>query len=261
MLRMMIKKLWQDLIIIFSKVRVNLLLFALLMIIGAVLLRFLGDTPAASWPVLFLDVFHLATIERVEPAGKVMTIILAFVMPILTALILGEGILRVITVYLQRDVNRKDWDLMVVKAYQEHTIICGLGEMGRQIAHRLLAERPDLHLVLIDPRPGILAELALSHEKAIHFQGDMTNVETLIQANIQAAEQAILTAGIDSVNLETAYKIQQINPALEVWVRLHHSGLAELLDLSRQPQIHFFCPYQQAADAVVEHILVHNHAP
>jgi hypothetical protein len=110
------------------------------------------------------------------------------------------------------------------------------------------------------PRPGILTELALSHEQGIHFQGDMTNVETLIQANIQAAKQAILTAGIDSVNLETAYKNQHINPNLDVWVRLHHSGLAELLDLSRQPQIHFFCPYQQAADAVVDHILVHNHA-
>jgi voltage-gated potassium channel Kch len=257
---MMIKKLWRDISIILTKIWVNLLLFTVLMVLGAVLLRFFGDAPGASWPVLFLDIFHLATIERVDPAGRVMPVILAFIMPILTALILGEGILRVITIYLQRDANRKDWDLMVVKAYHDHTIMCGLGEMGRQIAYRMLAEQPGLRLVLIDPRPGILAELGLSPDQGVHFQGDMTNVETLIQANIKTAKQAILTAGIDSVNLETAYKIQQINPALDVWVRLHHSGLAELLDLSRQPQIHFFCPYQQAADSVVEHILVHKQA-
>lgn len=147
---------------------------------------------------------------------------------------------------------------MVIKAYRDHTIICGVGEMGRQITRRMLVEQPNLQMVLIDPRPGLLAELALESDQAIHFQGDMTDVDTLRQANIQTAKQAILTAGNDSVNLETAYKIQQINPKLDVWVRLHHSGLAELLDLSRQPQIHFFCPYQQAADSVVEHILVHN---
>lgn len=147
---------------------------------------------------------------------------------------------------------------MVIKAYRDHTIICGVGEMGRQIVLRMLAEQPNQLLVLIDPRSGLLAELALTTEQAIHFQGDMTNVDTLHQANIRTAKQAILTAGNDSVNLETAYKIQQLNPKLDIWVRLHHSGLAELLDLSRQPRIHFFCPYQQAADSVVEHILVHN---
>ena len=254
----MIKKILRDITIIFSRIWINLLLFVLLMVLGAVLLKFFGDTPQASWPILFLDVFHLATIERVEPAGKIVPIFLAFMLPIGATLILGEGILRVISIYLQRNQNRKDWDLMVIKAYRDHTIICGVGEMGRQIALRMLVEQPNLQLVLIDPRSGLLAELALTNDQTIHFQGDMTNVDTLHQANIQTAKQAILTAGNDSVNLETAYKIQNINPKLDVWVRLHHSGLAELLDLSRQPQIHFFCPYQQAADSVVEHILVHN---
>ena len=254
----MLKRLWRDISIIFSQIRVNLLLFFLLMILGVLLLHFFGDKPDASWPILFLDVFHLATIERVDPGGRIIPILLAFILPIGTTVILGEGILRVISIYLQRDQNRKDWDLMVIKAYRDHTIICGVGEMGRQIIIRMLAEQPNLQLVLIDPRPGILTELSLDNDQAIHFQGDMTDVETLMQANIQVAKQAILTSGTDTVNLETAYKIQHINPALDVWVRLHHSGLAELLDLSRKPEIHFFCPYQQAADSVVNHILIHN---
>lgn len=254
----MVYKIWCDIKIILSKVWVNLVIFSLVILIGVVLLRLFGGNPEASWPVLFLDVFHLATIERVEPEGKIIPILLAFILPIGSTLILGEGILRVITIYLKREENRRDWDLMVIKSYRNHTIICGAGEMGRQIARRMLNNHPNIKLVLIDPRPGILAEMALSNDQAIHFQGDMTNVETLTQANILSAKQAILTAGNDSINLETAYKIQQINPDLDVWVRLHHSGLAELLDLSRQPQIHFFCPYQQAADSVVKHILVHN---
>ena len=251
----MINRIQRDITIILSTIWLNLVLLIALLLSGAVLLKFFGDNPHAEWSRQLLDAFHLATIERVDPGGKIMPIILAFVMPVGITLILGEGIMRVFSIYLQRDKNREDWDLMVIKKYRDHAVICGVGEMGRQLAHRLLAEQPDLKLVLIDPRPGILAELSLASDQAIHFQGDMTSMTTLNQSKLQNAKLAILTAGKDSVNLETAYKIQQINPDLTIWVRLHNSGLAELLDLSRKPQIHFFCPYQQAADSVVEHII------
>ena len=231
-----------------------MLLFLVLMVAGAVLLKLFGDNPQAGWAVQLLDAFHLAIIERVDPGGRLLPIILAFLMPIGMAVIFGEGVLRVINIYLKRQENRKDWDLMVIKAFKDHTVVCGVGEMGRQLIRRMVAEQPGIKLVLVDPRPGILGELALSDEQAIHFQSDMTNIETLIEANLQSARLAILSAGEDAINLETAYKIQQVNPALKVWVRLHHSGLAELLDLSRNPQIHFFCPYQQAADSVIQHI-------
>ena len=251
----MINRIQRDITIILSTIWLNLVLLMALLLSGAVLLKIFGDNPQADWSRQLLDAFHLATIERVDPGGKIMPIILAFVMPVGITLILGEGIMRVFSIYLQRNKNREDWDLMVIKKYRDHAVICGVGEMGRQLAHRLLAEQPDLKLVLIDPRPGILAELSLASDQAIHFQGDMTSMTTLNQSKLQNAKLAILTAGKDSVNLETAYKIQQINPDLTIWVRLHNSGLAELLDLSRKPQIHFFCPYQQAADSVVEHII------
>jgi voltage-gated potassium channel Kch len=254
----MLKRIWRDFSIIFSTIWINLLLFILLLFIGAGLLKIFGPDPQSGLPQLFLDAFYLATIESVETGGKIIPIILAFLMPIGIAVILGEGVLRVFSIYMQRRVNRKEWDLMVVKKFKDHTVICGVGEMGRQLVRRMIAEQPQIDLVLIDPRPGLLAELGLNSNHTIHFQGDMADVETLEQANIRAAKMVILTAGEDALNLETAYKIQKIIPGLTVWIRLHHSGLAELLDLSRKPQIHFFCPYQQAADVIVDHIMERN---
>lgn len=251
----MIKKIWRDFFIIFSSVWVNLFLFALLMILGAVILKYFGANPQTSLPELLLDVFHLATIESVDTGGKLVPILLAFIMPVGMTIILGEGVLRVFSIYMQRRVNRKEWDLMVVKTFKGHTVICGVGEMGRQLLKRMLAGQSHRDLVLIDPRPGLIAELGLDTDHTIHFQSDMGDVETLEQANIAFAELVILTAGEDALNLEAAYKIHQMNPNATIWVRLHHSGLAELLDLSRQPQIHFFCPYQQAAEAIVGHII------
>ncbi|MBE0687096.1 MAG: NAD-binding protein [Anaerolineaceae bacterium] len=253
----MFKQIWRDLRIIFSSIWINLSVFVLLLVLGAVLLRIFGNTPDAGWPQLLLDAFYLASINSIDSGGKIVPVLLAFIMPIGMAIILGEGVLRIFSIYMQRHVNRKEWDLMVVKTFTQHTVMCGVGEMGRQLLKRMILEQPQMELVLIDPRSGLLAELGLD-KKTVHFQGDMADVETLEQANIRSAKLVILTAGEDALNLEVAYKIQQINPNVTVWVRLHHSGLAELLDLSRKPQIHFFCPYQQAAEAIVEHIMEKN---
>lgn len=147
---------------------------------------------------------------------------------------------------------------MVVKTYKDHAVICGVGEMGQQLLRRLAVEQPEMEIVLIDPRSGLLAEMGLKSDKFIHLQGNMTDMDMLKQANLACAKMVILTAGEDALNLETAYKVLQINPEIPIWIRLHRSGLAGLLDLSRKPQIHFFCPYQQAAESIMNHIMERN---
>lgn len=251
----MFKKRWRDFSIILSAVWINLLLFALLLIASAALLKKFGADPNASWAQLILDAFNLASMERVETGRHLVPVILAFTLPVAMTLILGEGILHVFSIYTQRHVNRKEWDMMVAKSLKNHTVICGAGEMGRQILRQMLVGQPDLQVVLIDPRPGLIAELDLDNDKAIHFQGDMSDIDTLKQASIHSARLVILSAGEDALNLETAYKILHLNPAITMWVRLHHSALADLLDLSHKPNIHFFCPYQQAAKTIVDHML------
>ena len=54
------RRIQQDFKILFSQIWPNLVLLVWLILLGAVLLRFFGDDPSASWPQLFLDAFHLA---------------------------------------------------------------------------------------------------------------------------------------------------------------------------------------------------------
>lgn len=251
----MFKKFWRDIVIILSAIWINLILFGMLLMAGAVVLKFFGAKPEAGWPQLFLDALYMARLEGVDTGGKLVPVLLAFGMPILTIVILGEGVLRVFSIYMQRRVNRREWDLMVIKSFKDHIILCGVGEMGRQLVRRLRQENPKRAIVLIDPRPGLLAELGLKDDNVIHIQGDMADVDMLENAGIRSASLVILTAGDDALNLEATYKVQKLHPEVTVWVRLHNSGLAELLDLSTSPNIHFFCPYQQAADVIIEHIL------
>jgi Trk K+ transport system NAD-binding subunit len=144
---------------------------------------------------------------------------------------------------------------MVAKTYSNHIVVCGVGELGKALAKRLHADHPRTRIVLVDQRPGLPAEAGLTGDNIVCLQADMTSLETLKTANCHKARLVLLTSGNDAFNLEAAYKIIQLNPQAEIWVRLHHNGLADLMDLSRKPNLHFFSPYQQAAEVIASHLL------
>jgi hypothetical protein len=247
---------WKDLSIVLSLIWLNLVLFAGWIAGGAALLKISGAYPQAGWPGLLLDAFQMALLERVAQENSgLMPILLQFVIPLGTAIILGEGVLRVFSIYLQKREHREEWDIMVAKTYSNHIVVCGVGELGKALVKRLHADHPESRIVLVDLRPGLLSEAGLSGGNLICIQADMTSIETLKTANCHKARLVLLASGNDAFNLEAAYKIIQLNPQAEIWVRLHHSGLADLMDLSRKPNLHFFSPYQQVAEVIAGHLL------
>ena len=248
--------LWRDLRIVSKAIWLNLLLFVGLLAGAVALLHLSGAYPQASWLDLLVDAFHMALLERVaEPGDGVLPAVLTFLLPLLTVIILGEGALRVLTVFIARGEHREEWDTMVAKTYTNHIVVCGVGELGKALVKRIHADHPETRIVLVDLRPGLLSEAGLSGGNVICLQSDMTRIETLKTANCHKARLVLLASGNDAFNLEAAYKIIQLNPQTETWVRLHHSGLAELMDLSRKPNLHFFSPYQQAAEVIAGHLL------
>jgi len=250
------RQFFNDLLVILTMVWVNLLLFILLLVTGAVLLWVSGSYPQASFPGLMLDAFHMAILERVaEEADGLVPILLSFLLPIGSVVILGEGVLRAFSVYMQKHEHREEWDIMVAKTFKDHIVVCGVGELGQALAKRLHADHPNTRLVLLDTRPGLLLEAGLTESSIVCLQADMTSLEALQKAGCQRARLVILSAGNDAFNLEAAYKIIQLNPQAQVWVRLHHHGLSNLLDLARKPNVHFFSPYQQAAEVIAGHLL------
>jgi hypothetical protein len=247
---------WRDLKIVFKAVWLNLLLFAGLLAGAVLLLRNAGAYPKANWLEQLVNAFHMAVLERVDqPGDGLMPAVLTFLLPILTVILLGEGALRVLTVFIARGEHREEWDTMVAKTYTNHIVVCGVGELGKALVKRIHTDHPEARIVLVDLRPGLLTEIGLTGDNVLCIQSDITSIETLKKANCDKARLVLLASGNDAFNLEAAYKILQLNPQAEIWVRLHHGGLADLMDLSRKPNLHFFSPYQQAAEAIAGHLL------
>ena len=86
----MIKKFRHDYLIIISTIWRNLLLFTVFLLIGAFFLKHFGADPQASWGQHILDAFNMASMERVETGGKTIPVLLAFILPIGMAVILGR---------------------------------------------------------------------------------------------------------------------------------------------------------------------------
>ncbi|MGB9594579.1 MAG: hypothetical protein ACPL7R_10635, partial [Anaerolineae bacterium] len=102
---------WRDLQVVVRAVAGNLALFGALMVGAAVLMRLAGSYPRESLLDLIVRAFHMAYLEAVvEPGDGWVPDMLTFVVPALSVLILGEGALRVVAVYLRRDEHREEWD-------------------------------------------------------------------------------------------------------------------------------------------------------
>lgn len=246
---------WRDLRIVSRAVWVNLALFVGLLLGAAAMMRACGCYPEASFLELVVDSFHMAHLERVaEPGDGVIPAVLTFVVPLLTVVILGEGALRVAGVYLRGGERREEWDRMVAETFSKHTVICGVGELGRAVFRQLIGADSDVEVVLVDTRSAVLAELGEIGPNVCHIQGDMTSMATLEAAQCQEARLIILASGNDAFNLEAGFKAVELNPEAEIWIRLYRSGLASLMDLRTKPNVHFFSPYERAAEALIAHV-------
>jgi hypothetical protein len=218
------------------------------LLLGAVLLELAFNSyPNADFMTLLVRAFHMSILEPVELGTGIIPVLLTFTLPFLTVVIVGEGALRVISIYLRRGRRSEDWDLLVAQTFTNHTVICGVGELGRAVVQQLVASNPDGQVVLVDTRPDILAELGLKGSNICQVQADMTAQAALEAASCQKAKLIILTSGSDAYNLEAGFKALRMNASAEIWIRLYRIGLSKLLDLEKKPNVHFFAPYDHAA--------------
>lgn len=233
----------------------NLTLFLILIVAAALLLQACGCYPGATLHEQLVNALYLIRLESVPGSrGHPLPSILAFVMPVLAIVILGEGAVRVVAIYLGRRQHREEWEKLMAGTLSGHVVLCGAGELGRALLDELLRRDPEAEVVVVDTRPAILAELGMQGPNLHHVHGDMTTGETLLAANVQKASVVLVASGDDARNLEAAFKVLRLNPEAELWIRLYRIGLSDMMDRATRPNMHFFSPYPRAAEALADEL-------
>ena len=163
----------------------------------------------------FLTVITISTVGYGLPhvlsdAGKVFTIILiiislgvyAYAISIITSSLV-EGNVRLL---LRGRAFRKG------KKMKNHTIICGYGRIGRQVAEELLAY--NMPFLVIDNKPEVVIS---NQDKEIKFlEGDATKDEILLKAGIENAKALISALPLDADNLYVSLSARALNGNLTI---------------------------------------------
>ncbi|MBN1836939.1 MAG: potassium channel protein [Spirochaetales bacterium] len=99
-----------------------------------------------------------------------------------------------------------------VRRIKDHYIICGGGDVGREIAREF--QRAKAKFLVVDRNPQA-SELARD-ESVIFLEGDASDDEVLIEANIERAKGLIAALPDDEANVFVVLTARQLNPKLMI---------------------------------------------
>lgn len=150
-----------------------------------------------------------------EPA-RILTVVIG---------ILGAGnlslLFSVVTVaILETDLNgslRRRRMEKAIKKLKGHYILCGFGRVGKNIAHEL--EATNRHFVGIDEDLQRLEDYKEKNPGFLYLQGDASDDDVLISADLEDAKGVFAVTGDDSRNLMIVFTARQLRPDIRVVAR------------------------------------------
>jgi voltage-gated potassium channel len=156
-----------------------------------------------------VDIYH-------QPERELFTMAIAFsgigimtyFFSSVTALVLASD--------FDKSMRRRRMDKMMRKVHG-HYILCGFGRVGRNVAAEL--EATNHHYVAIDENAELLEGYAEKKPGMLYLQGDASDDDLLISANLEQAKGVFAVTGDDSRNLMISLTAKQINPTARVVAR------------------------------------------
>ena len=218
-----------------SKVVRNLLI-ALLLLIAVFVIGTLGyhllGAPKHSW----LDCFYMTFItissigfsEVVDVTqyeyGRMFTVFIG-----MSGIgVLGYVLSTFTAFMLESDLNvswRRKKMLKKIAQLKNHYIVCGVGLVGRNVAHELEATaRP---FVIVEDDMAVIQYYLETHPEQLYVQGDATDNDVLMAGGIMQARGVFAVAHDDSTNLVISLSAKHLNPNLRVVARCHDVKNAE----------------------------------
>ena len=208
---------------------------ALLLMLGAILVGILGYVVIEDYP--WLDAYYMAVITlasvgfgEVHPlstAGKIFTTLLilfnvglfAYAISTITSIFAEGGFHNLIKEFR---MNQR------MEALQGHTIICGYGRHGSEVALELAKQGIDF--IIIESQAERVADLR-TETQYFFMEGDATDDDVLQDAGIVRAAALVITLPDDANNLYITLSARQINPALRIISRAN--GPADEIKIRR----------------------------
>jgi voltage-gated potassium channel Kch len=161
----------------------------------AVPLATLGERAIASFK-LVIGIGGGYAVEKGDPIQLVLAQFTVY------GIVAAYGTVKVIVFNLHRDLR-----VALAQRKRDHTIVCGLGDMGMQVIQSL--KDLDQEAVAIDIKSDSPHALTCERQGVPVLKGDAKNIQILRLAGMVRARTVVLCTGDDAENVEIALRIKE----------------------------------------------------
>jgi voltage-gated potassium channel len=194
----------------------GLLLFLTMLVgvIGFIVIEDYSVGDAFYMTIITLSTVGYGEVQPLHAYGRVFTSFLI----IFNIGIFAYAISVLSSFVIEGDLRKFLKDYTIFKRIQKlknHTIICGFGRHGKEIADELTKNK--MPFVVIEPEEQ---RLQMLREGGYSFvEGDATSDQTLLEAGIEDARAIVITFGEDAFNVYTVLTARQLSPKLRIITR------------------------------------------
>jgi voltage-gated potassium channel len=219
---------------------------------------------------LYMTVITISTvgfgeIHKLSSGGKIFTMLLI----VLSFTTYAYALTTISTYFFEGQLKLfiNGYGTKAIQKMHDHVIICGFGRNGQQVARELKAfQQP---YIIIDQSSDVIKKS--NETEGNYIEGDATQDEVLIKANIKVAKAIITTLPIDADNLYVVLTARTLNAKLEIVSRasdesserkLRMAGVNNVVMPERVGGAHM-ANLVTSPDIIefLEHVSVHGHDP
>ncbi len=204
-----------------------LLLFAILLLIGTVVLHFTYDAGnPLDWGAAFHTAFKLMFFETVgDYPSHPLAQLVYLLWPIMGLVMVVNGMVRFGTALFNRQERKEAWQVAVASTYHDHVVVCGLGKVGCRVVSQLIGMQQSI--IGIEANESAVFLERVRKEGVTVLMGDARSRELLEKAGIKEAAAVVACTESDLTNLEIALEARELNPNIKVVMRMFDQELAE----------------------------------
>lgn len=223
----------RDLRVLLGESWVSLLLFAVIVIGGALAFHFLYTYPDTGQHPSFIEALHatfaLIFFETLLPfPGQWYLQALFFAIPILGLAVIADGLLRFGTALLNKQARGQKWQVAMASTCSNHIIVCGMGKVGYRVALQLLEFGRDVVGIESNPEGRFVERV-----RGLGIPLIIANArrsENLIKAGVERADAIIPCTDDELTNLDIALDARELNLDIKVVMRMFEADLAKRVE-------------------------------
>ena len=222
---------WRDTLLLLAEFRQPLFLFALAMVGSGWLFYFLSLYSQNPLESVIEGIYVMITMTFLQSAEPFPTEwyleLFFFIMPVVGISILAQGLTDFGILFFNRRLRGKEWELAVASTFSNHIVLIGMGHLGYRVATYLADLGQDVVVIEIAPKPDLLEKIRALGIPVIEEDG--TRESVMLAAGIPQAHTILLCTQDDSLNLRMALKARNLNPQIQVVIRIFDDEFAESL--------------------------------